>query len=162
MTDEWFEVVVEIPRGSRNKYEIDHDTGEVWLDRLLLQATVYPVEYGFFPNTLANDGDPLDVLVLLSEPTYPGVHLRVRVVGMMMMHDEAGRDEKILCVLHDDHRQDQYSDIGDLPEHLLAEISHFFEVYKDLEPGKYVKVGGWHSRDEALAVVAEAQANFPG
>jgi len=101
-------------------------------------------------------------LVLLGEPTYPGVHLRVRVVGMMMMHDEAGRDEKILCVLHDDHRQDQYSDIGDLPEHLLAEISHFFEVYKDLEPGKYVKVGGWHSRDEALAVVAEAQANFPG
>ena len=100
--------------------------------------------------------------MLLGEPTYPGVHLRVRVVGMMMMHDEAGRDEKILCVLHDDHRQDQYSDIGDLPEHLLAEISHFFEVYKDLEPGKYVKVGGWHSRDEALAVVAEAQANFPG
>ena len=161
MAEDWFEVVVEIPRGSRNKYEIDHDTGDVWLDRHLFQATVYPMEYGFFPETLADDDDPLDALVLLGEPAYPGVHLRVRVVGMLMMHDEKGRDEKILCVLHGDHRQEQYRDIDDLPEHLLAEISHFFEVYKDLEPGKYVKVGGWHTREEALKVVAAAKANYP-
>jgi len=158
---DWYEVVVEIPRGSRNKYEIGHDSGEVWLDRHLFQATVYPAEYGFFPDTLAEDGDPLDALVLLGEPTFPGCHVRARPIAVMEMTDEAGRDLKVLCVPAGDPRWEHLQDVSDVDDFLLAEIRHFFVVYKDLEPGKESIIGGWGSKAEAIAAIDAASAAYP-
>jgi inorganic pyrophosphatase len=137
------DAVIEIPKGSRNKYEEDHETGTIWLDRTLFTATQYPADYGFVPDTLADDGDPLDVLVLLDEPTFPGCHIRARVVGLFRMQDEKGDDTKVLAVPATDPRWEAVTDIGDLPALLLAEIQHFFEVYKDLEPGKGTVIQGW-------------------
>ncbi len=159
--NDWYEVVVEIPRGSRNKYEIEHDSGEVWLDRHLFQATVYPAEYGFFPDTLAEDGDPLDALVLLGEPTFPGCHVRARPIAVMEMTDEAGRDLKVLCVPAGDPRWEHLQDVSDVDDFLLAEIRHFFVVYKDLEPGKESIIGGWGSKSEAIAAIDAARAAYP-
>jgi inorganic pyrophosphatase len=156
-TGEHFEVVVEIPQGSMNKYEVDHDSGEVWLDRHLFAATVYPAEYGFFPNTLAEDGDPLDALVLLEDPTFPGCHIHARPVAVLEMSDEAGRDLKVLCVPAGDPRWSQIKDLGDVDEFLLAEVRHFFTVYKDLEPGKEATIGGWSGREDALAAIEAAR-----
>ena len=160
--DDWFEVVVEIPRGSRNKYEIDHDTDEVWLDRHLFQATVYPTEYGFFPDTHAEDGDPLDALLLLGEPTVPGCHVRARPVAVLEMTDEKGRDLKVLCVPAGDPRWEHLQDLDDVDDFLLAEIRHFFVVYKDLEPGKESVIGGWGTKAEAVAAIHDAADAFPG
>lgn len=159
---DWYEVVVEIPQGSRNKYEIDHEKGAAWLDRHLYSTTVYPTEYGFFPDTLAEDGDPLDALVLLEDATFPGCHIRARPIAVLEMSDEAGRDLKVLCVPSGDRRWDNLQDVGDVPAHLLAEIRHFFEVYKDLEPGKKSNVGDWAGRSEAIAAIASSRAAFPG
>lgn len=155
---EWVEVVVEIPKGSRNKYEIDHDTGELWLDRNLFTATSYPADYGFVPHTLAEDGDALDVLVLLHEPTVPGCHIRARPIGVFWMADEAGPDAKILAVPAGDPRWEKLIDLDDAPEYLLAEISHFFEVYKALEPAKSTDIGRWAGRDEAWTEIEAARA----
>ena len=160
--EEWYEVVVEIPQGSRNKYEIDHDTHEVWLDRHLFAATVYPAEYGFFPDTLAEDGAPLDALVLLEDPTFPGCHVRTRPVGQLEMTDEAGRDLKVLCVPAGDPRWAHIQDVADVDPFLLNEIHHFFRVYKDLEPGKGSDIGDWTGRADALASIAAARAAHPG
>ena len=160
--EESYEVVVEIPQGSRNKYEIDHDTGDVWLDRHLFAATVYPAEYGFFPHTLAEDGDPLDALVLLEDPTFPGCRIRARPVAVLEMRDEAGRDLKVLCVPAGDPRWEAVTDLGDVDEFLLAEIRHFFEVYKDLEPGKSSVLGGWGGREVAVAAIEDARAAHTG
>ena len=151
------EVIVEIPRGSRNKYEIDHETGAVWLDRLLFTATQYPADYGFFPGTLGEDGDPLDAMIILDESTFPGCHILVRPVAVFFMEDEAGRDAKVLCVPATDPRWAGMCDREDLPAHLLDEIGHFFEVYKALEPEKGTHTMGWHSAAIAEAVVTEAQ-----
>jgi inorganic pyrophosphatase len=159
-TPEWVEVIVEIPKGSRNKYEIDHHSGELWLDRHLFTATSYPADYGFVPNTLAEDEDPLDVLVLLDEPTVPGCHIRARPVGVFWMVDEKGPDAKILAVPAGDPRWDHISDLADVPQHLLAEIRHFFEVYKALEPAKSTEVGRWAGRPEALQEIADAVERF--
>ncbi len=158
--DGWYEVVVEIPQGTRNKYEIDHDSGQIWLDRHLFNATVYPAEYGFFLDTLAEDGDPLDALVLLGEPTFPGCHLRARPVAQLEMTDEAGRDVKVLCVPAGDVRWDHMSDVTDVPEFLLAEIKHFFTVYKDLEPGKGSEIGDWTGVDTAIESIDDARRRF--
>jgi len=152
-----YEVIVEIPRGSRNKYEMDHHTGAIWLDRPLFTATVYPADYGFFPNTLAEDGDPLDALVMLDEPTVPGCHLRVRPVGVFWMSDEKGADAKVLCVLAGDQRTEQIRDITDLPPFVLEEIEHFFDVYKALEPGKETETRGWEGVEQALQAIEEAR-----
>jgi inorganic pyrophosphatase len=160
--DDWFEVIVEIPQGSRNKYEVDHETGDAWFDRHLFSTTVYPTEYGFFPDTLAEDGDPLDALVLLEDPTFPGCHVRARPIAVLEMSDEAGRDLKVLCVASGDLRWDNLQDVTDVPPHLLAEIKHFFEVYKDLEPGKESNVGDWSGREDALAAITTAKAAYPG
>jgi len=138
-----YEVVIEIPRGSRNKYEVDHETGKVLLDRVLFTPFVYPVDYGFFEHTLGGDGDPLDALVLLEYPVFPGVGMEVRPVGMLLMEDDGGLDEKVLCVLDGDPRWDHIQDIDDVPAQTKNEIQHFFEHYKDLEPGKWVKLQGW-------------------
>ncbi len=157
---DWYEVIVEIPQGSRNKYEIDHDTGAAWLDRHLYSTTVYPTEYGFFPDTLAEDGDPLDALVLLEAPTFAGCHIRARPIGVLEMNDEAGRDLKILCVTSGDRRWDSYQEISDVADHMLAEIKHFFTVYKDLEPGKRSTVGDWGTRELAIAAISDARHRF--
>lgn len=156
-SDQWVEVIVEIPKGSRNKYEIDHDSDELWLDRHLFTATTYPADYGFIPNTLAEDGDPLDVLVLLEEPTVPGCHIRGRPVGVFWMVDEKGPDAKILAVPDGDPRWDDLNDLTDVPPYLLAEISHFFEVYKALEPAKSTEVGSWGPVTEAWTEIEAAR-----
>ncbi|MFZ4515239.1 MAG: inorganic diphosphatase [Acidimicrobiia bacterium] len=154
------DIVVEIPKGSRNKYELDHATGKVWLDRMLFTATIYPADYGFVPNTLSEDGDPLDALVLLDEPTFPGCHIKARAVGVFWMVDEAGPDAKVLCVPATDPRWADVNDLEDVPLFLRNEIEHFFEVYKDLEPGKGVHVDGWQPRASAEKAINDAFARY--
>jgi inorganic pyrophosphatase len=155
-----YDVVIEIPRGSRNKYEVDHTTGRVYLDRVLFTNFVYPTDYGFFENSLGGDGDPVDALVLLEYPVFPGVGLKVRVVGMLKMEDDGGIDEKILCVPVKDPRFAHLRDIEDVPEQTRNEIEHFFTHYKDLEPGKWVKVDGWANRAVAEQVLKEGYDRF--
>jgi inorganic pyrophosphatase len=150
------EVIVEIPRGSRNKYEMDHVTGRIRLDRMLFTSTQYPLDYGFIPDTLAEDGDPLDVLVMLEEPTFPGCLVLARPVGVFWMTDEHGSDAKILVVPARDPRYDGVQDLADVPGHLSAEIGHFFDIYKELEPGKGTDVRGWQGRDAAEQVIGDA------
>ncbi len=144
-----FDVLIEIPGGSRNKYEVDHTSGRMRLDRTLFTSTRYPHDYGYVENTLGGDGDPLDAMVLTDEPTFPGCLIRVRAVGMFHMRDEAGPDEKVLCVVAGDPRQDHIRDIHHVPEFDRLEIQHFFEVYKDLEPGKSVEGAHWVGRTDA-------------
>lgn len=144
------EVVVEIPRGTRNKYEWDPKARRFRLDRHLFAATVYPADYGFIPDTLAEDGDDLDALVLLEEPTFPGCLVTARPVGLFRMSDEKGPDAKVLAVLSGDPRWEGLQDIDDVPLHLQHEIEHFFQIYKDLEPNKSAAVGGWENRAAAL------------
>ena len=155
-----YEVVIEIPRGSRNKYEVDHETGKVLLDRVLFTPFVYPVDYGFFEHTLGGDGDPLDALVLLEYPVFPGVGMEVRPVGMLLMEDDGGLDEKVLCVLDGDPRWDHIQDIDDVPAQTKNEIQHFFEHYKDLEPGKWLKLQGWKNLSETQKVIDKAFADY--
>jgi inorganic pyrophosphatase len=144
-----FDVTIEIPAGSRNKYEMDHDSGRIRLDRMLFTSTRYPHDYGFIDNTLGMDGDPLDALVLIDEPTFPGVVIRCRTVGMFRMTDEAGGDDKVLCVPSSDPRKEHLRDIHHVPEFDRLEIQHFIEVYKDLEPGKSVEGATWAGRADA-------------
>ena len=148
-----YDAVIEIPRGSRVKYEVDHGTGRVFLDRVLYTVFGYPTDYGFFENTLGEDGDPLDALVLLEEPTFPGCLIRCRALGMFRMRDEAGGDDKVLCVPTGDQRAAWRQDIDDVSEFDRLEIQHFFEVYKDLEPGKSVEGAEWVGRTEAEAEI---------
>ncbi len=152
-----FDVLVEIPKGSRNKYEVDHTTGRLRLDRTLFTATQYPADYGYIEHTLGLDGDPLDALVLLPEPTFPGCLIACRTIGMFRMTDEAGGDDKVLCVPAADPRQAHLRDIYHLPEFDRLEIQHFFEVYKDLEPGKSVEGAAWAGRTDAEAEVRASQ-----
>jgi inorganic pyrophosphatase len=154
------DVVVEIPRGSRNKYEFDHEAHVFRLDRRLFTATAYPADYGFVPDTLSEDGDPLDAMVLLDEPTFPGCYVRSRPVGVFWMTDDAGPDAKILCVPANDTRFEGMSDISDLPAHLPDEISHFFEVYKVLEPGKHSSVRGWEGVSAAEAEIVACRKRY--
>jgi inorganic pyrophosphatase len=149
-------VVVEIPTGSRNKYEMDQDTGEIVLDRMLFTATRYPADYGFIQGTLAEDGDPLDALVFVGEPTFPGCRIRARPVGLFRMWDEKGRDDKVLCVPLQDPAWSHVERLDDLRPTLRAEVEHFFAVYKDLEE-KPTGTEGFRDVDEALTVVADAR-----
>ena len=153
-------VVIEIPRGSRNKYEIDHDTGRVFLDRRLFTATTYPADYGFIPDTLGGDGDPLDALVLLEDSTFPGVWVEAKPVGLLWMQDEAGPDAKIICVPPTEPRWKGVDDLSDLPEELLEEIKHFFDVYKALEPGKNSSTAGFENRKGAWREIESSRAAF--
>ena len=155
-----FDVIVEIPKGQRNKYEVDHETGRIYLDRYLYTSMVYPTDYGFIDDTLGEDGDPLDALVLLPQSVFPGVVVKARPVAMFRMTDEAGGDDKVLCVPAKDHRWDRIQDIGDVPEHELDEIKHFFSQYKALEPGKFVKAADWVGRAEAEAEVLRSIERF--
>ena len=155
-----FDVVIEILGGSRNKYEVDHETGRLRLDRMLFTATRYPRDYGFIENTLGLDGDPLDALVLIEEPTFPGVLIRCRAIGMFRMRDEAGGDDKIMCVPASDPRKSHLRDIHDIPEFDRLEIQHFFETYKDLEPGKSVEGATWEDRAAAEHEIRDSFARF--
>ena len=150
------DVIVEIPQGSRNKYEMDHETGRIRLDRMLFTSTRYPLDYGFIPGTLGEDGDPLDVLVMLEEPTFPGCYVLARAVAVFWMLDEHGPDAKILAVPARDPRAAGIRDLADVPAHLTAEIGHFFDIYKEIEPGKGTDVRGWQDRAAAEQVIEKA------
>ena len=151
--------LVEIPKGSRNKYEYDFERQMVRFDRMLFSAVHYPSDYGFIMDTLGEDGDPLDALILVSEPTFPGCLIEVKPIGMFKMWDEKGRDEKILCVPISDPHWNALSELSDVTPHLLTEIEHFFAVYKDLEKKK-VGIEGWHDRETAVNIIREAQQAF--
>jgi inorganic pyrophosphatase len=151
------DVTIEIPKGQRNKYEMDHVTGRIRLDRTLFTATQYPADYGFVEQTLGQDGDPLDALVLLQEPTFPGCLILARPIGMFRMRDEKGIDDKVLFVPAGDQRQEQMRELSDVPEFYRLEIEHFFTVYKDLEPGKSVEGATWVGREEAEAEIVASQ-----
>lgn len=153
------EVFVEIPKGSRNKYEFDHHSGRFVLDRMLFSAVHYPGDYGFVPDTWAEDDDPLDALVILGEPTFPGCTIYARVVGIFYMSDDKGRDSKIISVPHADPRWSHVQELDDVPKHLLDEIGHFFSIYKDLE-GKKVTVEGFGGREQAVAEVDRDRDRF--
>jgi inorganic pyrophosphatase len=144
-----FDVTIEIPKGQRNKYEMDHETGRIRLDRMLFTSTRYPHDYGFVDGTLGEDGDPLDALVILEEPTFPGCLIKCRAIGMFRMRDEAGGDDKVLCIPAGDVRSEHIKDLTDVSEFDLLEIQHFFETYKDLEPGKSVEGATWTGREQA-------------
>jgi inorganic pyrophosphatase len=154
-------VVVEIPKGSRNKYEYDPATGVIVLDRMLFTSMQYPADYGFIEGTLGGDGDALDALVFVGEPTFPGCRIHARPIGLFRMRDERGPDEKILCVPLRDPMWSQIGDLPDLNENLLNEIQHFFQVYKDLEQKK-VETGGFGDRAEAAGVIDEARRAAAG
>ncbi|WP_025778032.1 inorganic diphosphatase [Brevibacterium sp. VCM10] len=151
---------IEIPQGSRNKYEVDHETGRVKLDRYLYTSMQYPADYGYIEDTLGNDGDPLDVLVLLPEPLFPGVLVDIRPIGMFQMEDEAGGDDKVLAVPAGDPRWDSYTDVSDVDQFMLDSIEHFFSRYKDLEPGKFVKGSSWAGREAAEAEINASIERF--
>ncbi len=155
-----FDVTIEIPKGQRNKYEVDHSTGRIRLDRTLFTATQYPADYGYIEQTLGADGDPLDALVLVREPTFPGCLIHCRAIGMFRMTDEKGGDDKVICVPADDPRQDCLRDIYDMAEFYRLEIQHFFEVYKDLEPGKSVEGATWAGRAEAEAEIENSRGRL--
>jgi inorganic pyrophosphatase len=154
------EVVVEIPKGTRNKYEMDQKTGAIWLDRMLFTSTRYPADYGFVPDTLAADDDPLDVLVRLEEPTFPGCHIRARPIGVFIMSDEHGDDAKVLSVAASDPRAEEIAELDDVPAHELNEIAHFFAIYKQLEPGKTTVTHGWRDRGAAEAIIEDSRQRF--
>jgi inorganic pyrophosphatase len=154
-------VFVEVPMGSRNKYELDAELGAVVLDRRLFTSMSYPADYGFVEGTRGEDGDPLDALVLVGDPTFPGCRIRARVVGVFHMTDEKGPDEKVLCVPLRDTAWMRVSDVHDIPPELRNEIEHFFAVYKDLEEKK-VETGGFGNRAEAERIIDEARARATG
>jgi inorganic pyrophosphatase len=151
-----YDVTIEIPKGHRNKYEVDHATGRIRLDRLLFTSTRYPADYGYVENSLGEDGDPLDALVLLDEPTFPGCLVGARPIGVFHMTDEAGGDDKILMVPAHDPRVAHLTELEHVSEFDRLEIQHFFETYKDLEPGKSVEGAHWSGRAEAETVIREA------
>ncbi len=147
---------VEIPKGSRNKYEYDHELGAIKLDRFLFSSMVYPTDYGFIPDTLGLDGDALDAMVCVSEPTFPGCLIPVKPIALFKMEDDKGVDDKVLCVPLHDPTWNRLETLEDLGEQLRDEIAHFFSVYKDLER-KTVTVDGWYSREDALAEIDAAR-----
>jgi inorganic pyrophosphatase len=159
--------IVEIPKGSRNKYEWDEELGAIKLDRFLFSSVVYPTDYGFIPETLSSDGDPVDVMVTVSEPTFPGCVILVKPIALFKMRDEKGEDEKVLCVPVSDPNWNTLERLEDLSAPLRAEIEHFFSIYK-MPEGKTVEVDGWFSREEALQCIdagrerwREAQSTRP-
>jgi len=152
-----FDVTVEIPQGSRNKYEMDHELHRIRLDRMLFTATRYPADYGYIDGTLGRDGEPLDALVIVGEPTYPGCVINCRAIAVFVMSDEKGPDDKVLCVPAHDPRYAALADIDDVSPFDLLEITHFFEVYKDLEPGKSVEGSHWEGRETAYAEITASR-----
>jgi inorganic pyrophosphatase len=153
------DVVVEIPKGSRNKYEYDYEKKMIRYDRMIFSSMHYPSDYGFVPDTLALDGDSLDALVLVSEPTFPGCLIEVRPIGLFKMHDEKGPDAKILCVPTTDPIWNKITTLEEVNPHLIMEIEHFFQVYKDLERKK-VGIEGWENKEAAIESILTSQARY--
>jgi len=154
-----FDVLIEIPKGSRNKYEYDFELKKIRYDRMLFSSMMYPADYGFIPETLALDGDPLDVLVLVTEPTFPMCVMEVKPIGVFHMADDKGPDEKVICVPVSDPVWNKLNDLSDVNPHMLKEIEHFFEVYKDLE-NKKVDVHGWGNVTEARDIIQQCVDRF--
>ena len=154
-------VLVEIPKGSRNKYEWDADLKAIKLDRFLFSSVAYPTDYGFVPDTCAADGDPLDAMVIVTDPTFPGCVIPVKAVGLFRMTDDGAQDDKVLCVPHHDPNWNAVEDVSDLKDTFRTEIEHFFSIYKQPE-GKTVEVDGWYSREEGLAAIDRARRRFRG
>ncbi len=150
---------IEIPKGSRNKYEWDEDLGAIKLDRLLFSSIVYPTDYGFIPETLADDGDELDILVCVSEPTFPGCVIDAKPIALFKMADEKGSDHKVLCVPSNDPTWSALETLEDLPTQMTNEIRHFFSVYKDLEQ-KTTTVEGWFSREDAWEEIETSRRRY--
>jgi inorganic pyrophosphatase len=150
---------VEIPKGSRNKYELDKELGKIKLDRFLFSSVVYPTDYGFIPDTLGLDGDPLDAMVCVSEPTFPGCVIEVKPIALFRMEDDKGIDDKVLCVPLADPGWNKLERLEDIPEQLRDEIAHFFEIYKTLEQ-KAVRVDGWYPLEDALAEIEASRQRF--
>ena len=151
--------VVEIPRGSRNKYELDKESGLFKLDRVLYSAVHYPGDYGFVPRTLHEDGDPLDILVRINEPTFPGCQIDARPIGVLKMLDRGEPDDKVLAVPSHDPFHQGFLDLGDIPPHYLREIEHFFHIYKDLE-GKRVQIVGWEKSEVAMRMIQDSIVRY--
>ena len=154
------DAIIEIPRGTRNKYEYDHEQHLIRLNRHLSSSMGYPADYGFIPATLGGDGDPLDILVLTEYPTFPGCVIGARVIGAFLMTDEHGDDTKLIAVPSYDPQWKYAEDIDDIPVRKLDEIKHFFTVYKDLDEGKWVDVVGYQGRERALQELADCRARF--
>ena len=154
-------VIIEIPEGSMIKYELDKDAEVIAVDRFVRTTMGYPANYGFVPNTHAGDGDPVDVLVLCSQPLHPGVMINVIPIAMLEMEDESGQDEKIIAVPSEksDPMFGVMKDLGDISEHVKAKIKHFFEHYKELEPGKWVKISNWKGKKEAMEAIKAGLKN---
>jgi inorganic pyrophosphatase len=159
--DDAFVAYIEIPKGSRNKYEYDEEVGAVVLDRFLFSSMVYPTDYGFIPDTCGQDGDPLDVMVCVSEPTFPGCRIVVKAIALFRMRDDKGIDDKVLAVPLSDPNWNTFEVLEDLSEQFRDEIAHFFSVYKDLEQ-KSVEVDGWYSREDALDEIRAARQRVAG
>ncbi|SFU50404.1 inorganic pyrophosphatase [Pustulibacterium marinum] len=154
-----FDVLIEIPKGSRNKYEYDFEKKRIRFDRVLYSAMFYPADYGFIPETLAEDGDPLDAMVFFTEATVPGCLVEVKPIAVFKMADDKGPDEKIICVPVSDPIMNKLNDLKDLNIHTLKEFEHFFQVYKDLEQ-KFVQVDGWGDLSEAMNYIQGAKDRF--
>ena len=159
MDDGAFSCIIEIPKGSRNKYEWDHDREVIVLDRFLFSSVVYPTDYGFIPETLSQDGDPLDVMCCVSEATFPGCMIDVKPIALFRMEDDQGIDDKVLCVPLSDPGWNGMERLEDIPSQLRDEIAHFFSIYKDLEQ-KAVKVRGWFSREDAIEEIEASRERF--
>jgi inorganic pyrophosphatase len=159
MADEPLIAIIEIPKGSRNKYEYDHELGGIKLDRFLFASVVYPTDYGFIPETLGLDGDPLDAMVCVSEATFPGCQIAVKPIALFKMEDDKGIDDKVLCVPLSDPGWNKLERLDDLSDQLRDEIAHFFSIYKDLERKK-VRVDGWYSKEDALEEIEESRKRF--
>jgi len=159
---EYVNAVIEIPQGSNIKYELDKESGAIFLDRILYGSQFYPANYGFIPNTLADDGDPIDILVLSSESVVPGCVIKSRVIGVLIMEDESGKDEKIVAVptIKVDPKMAKINELEDLPEITINQIKHFFETYKNLEPNKWVKVTGFAGREKAIELIEKSIQNY--
>lgn len=153
------EAFIEIPAGSQNKYEYDQERGIFKLDRVLFSPMFYPAEYGFIDETLALDGDPLDILVITKNPTFPSCVIDARVLGFLNMEDGGEEDQKLIAVPTEDPRFAQYRSINDLPQHILDEIAHFFKTYKDLEK-KETKIGSWEDAEAAAKLIDECFARY--
>ncbi len=157
--DEPLHCLVEIPKGSRNKYEWDEELRAIKLDRFLFSSVVYPTDYGFITDSLGEDGDPLDAMVCVSEPTFPGCMIEVKPIALFRMEDDKGIDDKVLCVPCQDPGWNHMEVLDDLPDQLRDEIAHFFSIYKDLEQKK-VKVDGWYPREDALEEIEASRRRF--
>ncbi len=159
MEKDRFTCIIEIPKGSRNKYEWDHEREALVLDRFLFSSVVYPMDYGFIPDTLGQDGDPLDVVCCVSEATFPGCMIDVKPIALFRMKDDMGIDDKVLCVPLSDPAWNIMEKLEDLPDRLRDEIAHFFSIYKDLEQ-KTVEVDGWYSREDAIEEIEASRRRF--